>query len=187
MSLHISAIFYASFSAKIELNPGNGLGHFPLGVTTMMHFKQKIRTALITLTLAIVAVSTFAIGNRAVDPAQRMSYIFSQLNLTESQQAEALDLLIAFSADQRSQMQAQREAIRASDTRPTHNELLALRDSHRSAQTQVLTDRLNTLLAPEITAELVTYLDAHRGGMMSGGRRGGDGSSIGRGHGKHHG
>ena len=54
----------------------------------MMHFKQYIRTILITVTLATVAVATFAMGNRAVDPAQRMSYIFSQLNLTESQQAD---------------------------------------------------------------------------------------------------
>ena len=158
----------------------------------MMHFKQYIRTILITVTLATVtlatvAVATFAMGNRAVDPAQRMSYIFSQLNLTESQQAEVLDLLIAFSADQRSQMQTHREAMRAADPRPTRAELLALRDSRRSAQTQVLTDRLNTLLAPEITAELVTYLDAHRGGMMSGGRRDVTGSLGGRGHGKHRG
>jgi len=134
----------------------------------MMQFKRTILAAVMTVTLASAAVGTYALGNRTVDPAERMSYIFTQLNLTESQQTEVLDLLATISAEQRTLMQAQREAMRDTDIRPTHEEKKALRDSHRATQIQVITDRMNTLLTPDVTAALVTYLDAHRGGDEGG-------------------
>ena len=146
----------------------------------MMQFKQKILAAVVTVTLASAAVGTFALSNRADNPVERMSYIFTQLNLTQSQQADVSNLLMSISAEQRSQMQAQREAMRDAETRPSRDEMAALRDSHRAAQTQVLTDQLNTLLAPDVTADLVTYLDAHRVAMMKGGRHGGDERGRGR-------
>ena len=139
----------------------------------MMKFKRKILAAVMTVTLASAAVATYALGNRAVDPADRMGYIFTQLNLTDSQQSEVLDLLTTLSAEQRTQMKAQMEAMRDADTRPTRDEMAALHDSHRAAQTQVITDRLNTLLAPDVTADLVTYLDAHRVARLKGGQHGG--------------
>ncbi|WP_320824182.1 Spy/CpxP family protein refolding chaperone [Reinekea sp.] len=139
----------------------------------MMKFKRKILAAVMTVTLASAAVATYALGNRAVDPADRMGYIFTQLNLTDSQQSEVLDLLKTLSAEQRTQMKANMEAMRDADTRPTRDEMTALHDSHRAAQTQVITDRLNTLLAPDVTADLVTYLDAHRVARLKGGQHGG--------------
>ncbi|WP_320821854.1 Spy/CpxP family protein refolding chaperone [Reinekea sp.] len=139
----------------------------------MMQFKRKILAAVMTVTLVSAAVAAYATGNRDVGPAERMSYIFTQLNLTDSQQADVLGLLTTLSAEQRSQMQAQREAMRDADIPPTRDERAALRDSHRAGQSQILTDRLNTVLAPDVTADLVTYLDAHRGAMMKGGQHGG--------------
>ena len=137
--------------------------------------KTLIATA-IAVTLTAAGATAFAKGGMGGqgDPATRMSYIFTQLELTETQQADVLAVLEAVQEEHRQAMWDQMQALRDQEDRPTREEMQALRDAQQAAQSQLLTDKLNTVLSPEMTAELVEYLDFHRGPVM-GGKQGGRG------------
>ena len=103
--------------------------------------------------------------NRMTD---RFDYIFTQLNLTDTQRAEVLDIMTTQMAERREQHREQRDS---DAERPTAEERQALRDAARTA----LTDELGTVLQADQVEGLITYLEAHqpRGGKgMHGGHRG---------------
>ncbi|WP_394170731.1 Spy/CpxP family protein refolding chaperone [Saccharospirillum alexandrii] len=104
--------------------------------------------------------------NRMTD---RFDYIFTQLNLTDAQRAEVVDIMTTQMAERREQHREQRDS---GAERPTAEERQALRDAARTA----LTDELGTVLQADQVEGLITYLEAHqpRGGKgMHGSHRGG--------------
>lgn len=128
------------------------------------------RNTLIATTLAVAlaasAGNAFAWGgnDRQPDPAERFSYIFSELNLTDEQAEDVLDVMRTFRDDQRQAMQARRDSGAG---RPSEEEFEALRSNARTA----LADQLGTVLTADQVDDLMTYLEFH-GPMMGGGRRG---------------
>lgn len=102
--------------------------------------------------------------NRLTD---RLDYIFTQLNLTDAQRTEVVDIMITQVAERREQHREQRDS---DAERPTAEERQALRAEARTA----LTDELGTVLQADQVEGLITYLEAHqpRGGKgLRGGHR----------------
>ena len=131
----------------------------------MKTMNKTIIAVAVAMTLTAATGTAFTKGNMGnqADPATKMSYIFTQLSLTEAQQADVLAVMEAAQAEQRAVMLDTRKAMRESDDRPTAEEMQAMREAHQTAQMQVLTDKLNTVLSPDVTADLVEYLAAHQG------------------------
>lgn len=131
--------------------------------------KTLIATAVV-IALAGSAGTVYAQGamnqSRIVE---RFDYIFTQLNLTDTQRTEVVEIITTQMAERREQHREQR----ASDAeRPTPEEHEALRTAARTA----LTDELGTVLQADQVEGLITYLEAHlpkRGKGMHGGHRGG--------------
>lgn len=131
--------------------------------------KTLIATAVV-IALASSAGAVFA--HDAMNQGrivERFDYIFTQLNLTETQRTEVVEIMTTQMAELREQHREQR----ASDAeRPTPEEREALRAAARIA----LTDELGTVLQADQVEGLITYLEAHlpKGGKgMHGGHRGG--------------
>ncbi len=100
---------------------------------------------------------------------ERFDYIFTQLNLTETQRTEVVDIMTTQMAELREQHREQRAN---GAERPTPEEREALRAEIRTA----LADELGTVLQGDQVEGLITYLEAHlpKGGKgMHGGHRGG--------------
>lgn len=131
----------------------------------MKTFNKKLISSAIVLTMSTVAAVSFAKGpgNSDYDPAQRFDYIFTQLSLTDAQQADVLAVLEQNRETNRDAMKAQMQALRDSEDRPSREEMFALREANREARNIELTDQLNMVLSPEVTNQFVEYLDAHRG------------------------
>lgn len=132
---------------------------------------NKTNAVLATaLTIALTAGATGAFawggGDRQPDPAERFSYIFNELNLTEAQSTEVLDVMRSFADDQRTAMRARRDSGAG---RPSSEEMASLRAAAQTA----LADQLGTVLTADQVADLMTYLEFH-GPMMRGGGRHGD-------------
>lgn len=99
---------------------------------------------------------------------ERFDYIFTQLNLTEAQRAEVLDIMTTQMTEQREQHWQQHDS---GAERPTAEERQALRAAARTG----LTDELGTVLQADQVEGLITYLEAHqprRGKGMHSGHRG---------------
>lgn len=100
---------------------------------------------------------------------ERLDYIFTQLNLTEAQRTEVVEIMTTQMAELREQHREQRAN---GAERPTPEEREALRAAARTA----LTDELGIVLQADQVESLITYLDAHqpRGGkgMQRGGHHG---------------
>lgn len=129
---------------------------------------SRSRKALIAtgLVVALAAGSTGALawgggdkGSR--EPGQRFEYIFTQLDLTEEQSTQVIDIMRGFAESQRDAMRERRES---GAERPTQEEMETLRAEAR----QQLTDQLGTVLQPTQVEELITYLEFH--GKSMGGR-----------------
>ncbi len=150
----------------------------------MKRLNKKLIAVAVAITLTSSAGIAFAKSgmNNQADPATRLNYIFTQLALTETQQADVLAVLEAAQEEQRQAMWETRQAMQNQAERPTQEQRDAMREAHRAAQTQLITDKLNTVLSPEVTADLVEYLDAHQGmGRDMNDRKGGMNDRNGKG------
>jgi flagellar biosynthesis GTPase FlhF len=145
----------------------------------MKTLNKTLITTAVAMTLALSAGTTFAKGGQGFDQAanqgQQLEYIFAQLNLSDAQQEDVLELLEETREAQRQAMWDARKATRDSEDRPSREEMQAQREAMQTAQMQLITDKLNTVLSPEVTDELVDYLEAHQGQGMKG-ERGGKGN-----------
>lgn len=102
-------------------------------------------------------------GKMAMRGAVNMEYIAGQLDLTDEQVTAVETIFSDFAEAQRAQMETQREAMRNSETRPSREDMQAMREAHRAAATVQLTDQLNTVLPVEVTDQLMAYVNAHSG------------------------
>ena len=143
----------------------------------MKTLNKTLIASAVAITLALSAGTTFAKGGQGFDKAgnqaEQLEYIFTQLNISDAQQEDVLELLEAAREEQRQAMWDIRKETRDSEDRPSREEMQAQREANQAAQMQLITNKLNTVLSPEVTAELVDYLDAHQGAGMKG-QRGGD-------------
>jgi Spy/CpxP family protein refolding chaperone len=151
----------------------------------MKAFNKKLIAGALATTMVLSAGTAFAKGNgQDRNPAERLNYIFTQLEITEAQQTEILDIMQTLASEQREVMWDTMKELRDSEDRPTTEEMQAMRETNKAAQIQALTDQLNTVLSPQVTEELVEYLEAHGMGKMHGrdgqGHRGGDRDKGGR-------
>lgn len=137
------------------------------------YFSTTPRQALIAIGV-VVALAGSASAVYAHDAmnqnrmSDRFNYIFTELNLTDAQRTEVVDIMTTQMAERREQHRAQRDS---EAERPTAEERQALRAAARTA----LTDELGTVLQADQVEGLITYLEAHqpRGGKgMHGGHRG---------------
>lgn len=149
----------------------------------MNAFNKKLISGVVAATLALSAGAALAKGGERggqYDPASRLNYIFTQLSLTEDQQAQVIATMTELREAQQAAMKETRDAMRNSETQPSDDERLAMQEAHRSAQKQALTDALNQILSPADTEELVEYLDAHQQHGKQG-KHGGKGGKGGKG------
>ena len=134
----------------------------------LLHRNTLIATALaVALTTSATSALAWGGNERPQDPAERFSYIFNELNLSDEQAEEVLDVMRSFRDDQRQAMQARRDSGAG---RPSADEFAALREQAHTA----LSDQLGTILSATQVEELMTYLEFH-GPMMGGGRHHGRG------------
>jgi Spy/CpxP family protein refolding chaperone len=139
----------------------------------MNTLNKKIVASVFAASIAMTAGMTFAKGNgQQANQGQRLDYIFTQLDLTETQQAEVLEVLANVREEQRQIMWDNKQAMKDREDAPTREEMEAIRTEHQTAMSQLVTDQLNTVLSTEVTEELVEYLDAHKGFGKQGGRGG---------------
>ncbi|EAR08061.1 hypothetical protein [Reinekea blandensis] len=141
----------------------------------MTSFKKQFIAATVVATLALGAGSAYAFnggGRGQVDAAERFDYIFTQLELTDAQRTEVLAVLEANWDAQRDAMWEVRQSLMDREERPSYEEMQAIRDAHQADMTQQLTDELNVILRPDVTAEFIEYMEAHRGGFGPGSRGG---------------
>lgn len=130
----------------------------------MKTFNKKLIASAIVASMFLGAGATFADGfyRQDRDPAQRLNYIFTQLQISEEQQQQITEIMQNVYQEQRQVMWEQMQTLRNADERPTQEEMLTYREEHRATQRQALTDQLNTVLDPSVTEDLVEYLDAHQ-------------------------
>lgn len=152
----------------------------------MKAFNKKLIAGAMATSLMFAAGGAFAGSyGQQRDPAERLSYIFTQLEITEAQQAQIVEIMETVVEEQREAMWDTMKELRDSEDRPTAEEMQAMRDTHRAEHLQLLTDQLNTVLSPEVTEDLVEYLEAHGMGKAYG--RGGNGQRGGHNGGGHQG
>ncbi|MFG1495806.1 hypothetical protein ABMA57_04160 [Saccharospirillum sp. HFRX-1] len=129
------------------------------------HRNTLIATALaVALTAGASSALAWGGNDRQPDPAERFGYIFNELNLSDDQAEEVLDVMRNFRDDQRQAMQARRDSGAG---RPSEEEFAELRAQARTA----LSDQLGTVLSATQVEDLMTYLEFH-GPMLGGGRHG---------------
>lgn len=102
-------------------------------------------------------------GDKRQGQGPRLDYIYSQLELTEAEQVSVEEVLQAFAEENRQKMWDQRKAMQDLEDRPSQEDMAAQREANKAEALTLLTDRLNTVLSPNLTEELVEYLDAHHG------------------------
>lgn len=131
--------------------------------------RKTLVAAVLAVALTTGAGSALAWGGaeRTTDPAERFSYIFNQLNLSDDQTDQVLDVMLSFRNDQRQAMQARRDS---GVGRPSAEQFAALREQSHTA----LADQLGSVLNATQVEDLMTYLEFH-GPMMGGGRHHGRG------------
>lgn len=133
--------------------------------TSFARSKKALIAAGLTVMLATGTTSAFAWGGGGDrgprEPGQRFEYIFTQLNLTEEQSEQVIEVMKSFAEGQREAMQERRDS---GAERPTQEEMETLRDTAR----QQLADQLGTVLQPSQADELITYLEFHGKGMRGG-------------------
>lgn len=130
-------------------------------------------------TLALVAGLSLGVQAAQAEPSQhhstRWDYIFTQLDITEEQQAQVHTLFKEIAAERREKMKAQREErkryyhVNEHANEGQHEDRSARRDAwqakrevRREQARQNLQDRLGTILAPDQVEGFITYLDAHK-------------------------
>ncbi|GGX49211.1 hypothetical protein [Saccharospirillum salsuginis] len=126
--------------------------------------KTLIATGLV-VALAAGSTGAFAWGGGDKgprEPGQRFEYIFKQLNLTEEQSTEVIEVMQSFAEAQREAMRERRDS---GAQRPTQEE----RDALRAAAHQQLADQLGTVLQPTQVEALMEYMEFHGKGMKGGG------------------
>ncbi len=141
----------------------------------MNKLKKNVLITGLSVLLVTGAASTFA-GGFGRDDSHRsgahMDYIYAQLALTKETQAAVTDILDDLRDQNRDEMRAAMDKLFDADTKPTREQLDALRAEHQAEMTTEYTDKLNTVLSADQTAELVKYLNAHGPAMrMMGGDR----------------
>lgn len=115
-----------------------------------------IKHRLLIATLASTLLSTPAwAGDRNEPQAHRLDYIFNELQLTDEQRTQTLDIMKSTMEQRRQDIQARRQS---GDARPDRETMKARRETHRTE----LAERLNTVMTDEQVEDLLTYLDAHR-------------------------
>ena len=138
-----------------------------------------------TLT-ALALIAGLSLGAQAAlaEPSkhhsQRWDYIFTQLDITEEQQAQVHTLFKEMATERRAEMKAQREERKRyhEANEGQYEDRSARRDAwqterqvRREQARQNLSDRLGTILAPDQVEGLVTYMDAHKPGHKHQGAR----------------
>lgn len=147
----------------------------------MKRMNRSLIAGITATTLLLSGAVAFAAGNdQQRDPSQRFDYIFTQLDLSDDQRTAVIDVMEAAMEEHRDLMWQTMQSLREQDERPSREDMQALMTSQQAAMTQSLTDDLNTVLSPEVTAELIEYIEAHRG-MGAMGRHGGRGDHGGMG------
>lgn len=116
-----------------------------------------IRTRLLTAALLSALMTTPAWAGNEADgrQGQRLDYIFTQMELTDEQRTQTLDVLKTLMEERRTEMQAHRQS---GEGRPSREQMQAWREQHRTE----LAERLNAVMTEAQTSEFITYLDAHR-------------------------
>lgn len=134
--------------------------------------------------LALIAGLSLGAQTALAEPSQHQSkrwdYIFTQLDVTEEQQAQVHELFKEMADERRAKMQEHREARRQyreangpqsqdqrepraeRQHRPDREAWQAERQARREQTRQNLADRLGTILAPDQVEGFITYLDAHK-------------------------
>ncbi|TCS37674.1 Spy/CpxP family protein refolding chaperone [Reinekea marinisedimentorum] len=136
----------------------------------MSTMKKKIAAGGLALILATAAVGAFAKGGQENgDKGERrgnvnLDYIYTELALSEEQQADVNAVLEAFRDQTREDMKAAMEEFRDAEERPSREEMAEIREAHRAELLASLTDELNTVLTADQAEDLVTYIDAHSQG-----------------------
>lgn len=144
----------------------------------MKTMNKALVAGAVSLTLAVASGLVLAKdGEREQNSGERFEYIFNQLELTETQRTDVLDVMQSYSETSREEMKARMEEFRSSsDERPSRDEMRAQMETYRAEQLVGLADQLNLVLSPEDTAELIEYLEAHMPkGMGQRGERSGEG------------
>lgn len=119
---------------------------------SLIHIKPLLTA---TLLATLIAAPVWA-GDRGEHPqGPRLEYIFNQMELSDDQRTEVQTVLQDFRSERREAMKARREA---GEPRPSREEMLALRETHK----RELAERLSTVLTAEQVEEFTTYLEAHR-------------------------
>lgn len=118
-------------------------------------FSTTPRQALIAIGVVVLAGSASAVYARDAMSQNRMTdrfdHIFTQLNLSDTQRTEVVDLMTTRMAERREQRHSAPE-------RPSAEERQALRDTAHAA----LTDELGTILQADQVDGLITYLEAQQ-------------------------
>lgn len=142
----------------------------------MNTLNKKIIAGTVAATLVLTAGFTFAkgSGDEQRDPSQRFEYIFTQLDISETDQAQVIEVMEGVMEMQRDAMWAVKQDLRDREERPTKEEMQSIRETQKASMLQQMTDQLNTVLSPEVTEEFVEYLEAHSHMAMHG-KRGGKG------------
>ncbi|WP_157600050.1 Spy/CpxP family protein refolding chaperone [Saccharospirillum impatiens] len=129
--------------------------------------RQSLMATAVVIALAGSAGAVYA--HDAMNPSrmtERFDYIFTQLDLTDDQRADVVDIMTTQMTELRDQHRAQRDS---DAERPTAEEREALRDQARTA----LIDELGTVLQADQVNGLTTYLEAHMARSGKGMHRGG--------------
>jgi hypothetical protein len=134
----------------------------------MNNLKNKFIAGGIVVIMSATAAGAFAKGGkddseRALQRGANLDYIFTELSLSEQQQADVNAVMEAHRAEREEVRNSMREAMRNADEKPSREEMQTVRDTNRTVHLQALTDELNTVLPADDAADLVAYLDAHQG------------------------
>lgn len=140
---------------------------------------RKTFTALTLIAgLSLGAQTVLAESSQRQSP--RWDYIFTQLDVTDEQQAQVHDLFQELAAERRAKMQEHREARRQyreasgqqyqdkrerraeRQQRPDREAWQAERQARREQARQNLQDRLGTILTPDQVEGFIAYLNAHK-------------------------
>lgn len=107
----------------------------------------------ITMTTATVFAHDEDPASRA---AERFDYIFTQLNLDDTQRQATIDVMLAQTMSKEDR-KAQRETLKDLDQDARQAQMALL----KTQRLQALADELNQVLSPNQTAEFIEYLEAH--------------------------
>ncbi len=116
-----------------------------------------IRSRLLTAALlsALMTTPAWAGEDNGGSQGQRLDYIFTQMELTDEQRTQALNVLKTLMEERRTEMQARRQS---GEGRPSREEMQALREQHQTE----LAKRLSAVMTEAQASEFITYLEAHR-------------------------